>query len=147
MNAGPRPHARDFGALNLNSRSLALLACSALREKQGFDPVILDIRKLTAIADYFVLVHGNSQRHVRTLSDTTLEWLGAKKVEPGHVEGLNEARWVLLDYGSVIVHVFHRDTRAFYNLERLWGEAKTVRVTESISNEKRHPKARRSSPP
>ena len=110
----------------MNSKSMALLAKAALEEKQGMDPLILDIRKLTQVADYFVVAHGNSDRHVRTLADAVVDWFRAKQMDPAHVEGMREQKWILLDYGSVIVHVFHRDTRSFYNLERLWGEAPRV---------------------
>lgn len=111
----------------MNSKSMALLAREALEEKQGVNPIVLDIRKLTQVADYFVIVHGNSDRHVRTLADVVLEWFSARHQEALHVEGMREQKWVLLDYGPVIVHVFHRDTRSFYNLERLWGEAAVVK--------------------
>jgi len=110
----------------LNSKQLALLARSASEDKKGFDPLILDIRKLTDLADFFVLVHGTSDRHVRTLADAVVEQLLAKKTKPLHVEGRNQATWILLDYGAVMVHVFHHETRKFYNLERLWGDAKIV---------------------
>ena len=110
----------------MNSKQLALLARSASEDKKGVDPLILDIRKLTDLADFFVLVHGTSDRHVRTLADAIIDSLYAKKIKPLHVEGKNDATWILLDYGAVMVHVFHHETRKFYNLERLWGDAKIV---------------------
>lgn len=110
----------------MNAKAIALAARAALEDKQGIDPIILDIRKLTSVADYFLLVHGNSDRHVRTLADAVLDTLHEKKIKPHHTEGLQEAKWILIDYGSVMIHVFHRDTRAFYNLERLWGEGKIL---------------------
>ncbi|MBI4357906.1 MAG: ribosome silencing factor [Candidatus Omnitrophica bacterium] len=107
---------------------MAIFAKVACDEKKGVDPLILDIRKLTDIAEYFVLVHGTSDRHVRTIADHILEHLHAKKVRPLHVEGRNESLWVLLDYGSVMVHVFHHEKRKFYSLERLWGDASIVKA-------------------
>ena len=127
----------------MNSRQLAILARSACEEKKGVDPLILDLRKLTDIADFFVLVHGNSDRHVRTISDAILDNLYAKKVKPLHVEGKNEATWILLDYGAVIAHIFHYATRKFYNLECLWGDAKIVNTNQK--HEKQTKKTRRSS--
>ena len=100
----------------MTSRQLAVLAKAACDEKKGIDPLILDIRKLTDIAEYFVLVHGTSDRHVRTLADGVLDRLYAKKTKPLHVEGKNEALWVLLDYGAVIIHIFHHEKPKFYNL-------------------------------
>lgn len=114
----------------MNSKQLILSALRAAEDKQGLDPLILDIRKLTDIADYFLLVHGNSDRHVRTIADSIIEQLHAKNEKPAHVEGLRESHWVLIDYGSVIAHVFHYQTRKFYNLERLWGDAKVLKVSE-----------------
>lgn len=114
----------------MNSKQLILSALHAAEDKQGLDPLILDIRKLTDIADYFLLVHGNSDRHVRTIADGIIEQLHAKKEKPAHVEGLKESNWVLVDYGSAIVHVFHYQTRKFYNLERLWGDARVVKISE-----------------
>ena len=114
----------------MNAQQLALAAKFASDEKKGLDPLILDIRKLTDIADYFVLVHGTSDRHVRTIADSILDYLYQKKVKPLHVEGRSNAMWVLLDYGAVIVHIFHYETRQFYSLERLWGDAKVVKDKE-----------------
>src|SRR3989338_7772787 len=113
----------------MTSRQLAVLAKAACDEKKGIDPLILDIRKLTDIAEYFVLVHGTSDRHVRTLADGVLDRLYAKKTKPLHVEGKNEALWVLLDYGAGIIHIFHHEKRKFYSLERLWGDASIVKAT------------------
>lgn len=112
----------------MNARQIALSARSASEDKKGIEPLILDIRSLTDIADYFFLVHGTSDRHVRTIADAIVEQLSEKKVEPLHVEGRRDAIWILLDYGSVIVHVFHHQARKFYSLERLWGDAKIVRA-------------------
>ena len=103
----------------MNSKRLAIAAKTASDEKKGIDPVILDIRELTDIADFFVLVNGTSDRHACTIAEAILERLYQKKVKPLHVEGKSEARWILIDYGSVIVHVFHYETRKFYSLERL----------------------------
>jgi len=114
----------------LNSKQLILAAHSASEDKKGVDPLILDIRNLTDIADYFLLVHGNSDRHVRTIADGITDHLYTKKVKPIHVEGLKESSWILVDYGSVMIHVFHYQTRQFYSLERLWGDAKVLKVFE-----------------
>lgn len=126
----------------MNSKELACLARFASEEKQGIDPVLLDLRKLTDIADFFLLVHGTSDRHVRALADQVVEFLGGKKVWPLHVEGMKDATWVLIDYGAVIVQVFRHDTRKFYNLERLWGDAKIVEARKK--HEKRIKRTRRS---
>ena len=128
----------------MNSKQLALLARSASEDKKGVDPLILDIRNLTDLADFFVLVHGTSDRHVRTIADAIADHLYIKKIKPLHIEGKNEATWILLDYGSVIVHVFHHETRKFYNLERLWGDAKLVGADHGHQHEKQAKRTRRS---
>ena len=110
----------------MTSKQLALTARSAAGDKKAESPVILDIRKQTNIAHFFVLVHGNSDRHVRAIADSVVEKLKEKKEKPLHVEGIREGAWILIDYGSVMVHVFHKERRKFYNLERLWGDAKLV---------------------
>ncbi|MBI3314297.1 MAG: ribosome silencing factor [Candidatus Omnitrophica bacterium] len=102
---------------------MALLARKAAEDKKGEEPAILDISKLTSIAHYFMIVHGNSDRHVKTIAHHIMDTMKEKKVPLWHDEGLESGSWVVLDYASVIIHVFYRETRQFYNLERLWGEA------------------------
>ena len=110
----------------MQPKRIALLARDAADATQAVDPVILDISRLTSIAHYFVIAHGNSDRHVRAIAQNIQEELEKDKVPVWHLEGLSEGRWVLLDYGSIIVHVFYRDLREFYGLERLWGNAPQV---------------------
>lgn len=100
-----------------------MIAREAADAKLAVDPVILDISRLTSVAHYFVITHGNSDRHVRAIAENVQFELEKEGVSAWHLEGLGEGRWALLDYGSVIVHVFHRETREFYGLERLWGTA------------------------
>lgn len=107
----------------MQPKRIALLARKAADDKQAVDPVILDISRLTSIAHYFVVTHGNSDRHVRAIAENVRETIEKKGVSLWHLEGVSEGRWVLLDYGSIMVHIFHRDLREFYGLERLWGSA------------------------
>ena len=102
---------------------MALLAREAADAKKAESPVVLDISRLTSVAHYFVVTHGNSDRHVRAIADHIMETFAAKKIKPLHAEGMESGLWVLLDYGALIVHIFYRETRDFYGLERLWGEA------------------------
>ncbi len=132
------------GRFELNSKQLILAAHLASEDKKGIDPLVLDIRKLTDIADFFLLVHGNSDRHVRTIADGIIDHLHAKKIKPVHVEGMKESNWILIDYGSVMIHVFYYQTRQFYNLERLWGDAKIVKTSEG-NHERKVKSTRRSS--
>jgi len=95
----------------------------AAEAKQAVEPVILDVSRLTAFAHYFVVTHGNSDRHVRAIAQNIQEELEKEGLPVWHLEGMSEGRWALLDYGPVIVHIFYRDLREFYGLERLWGNA------------------------
>jgi ribosome-associated protein len=93
-------------------------------DRKGEDILVLDVRKHSPITDYLVIMTGNSSRHVDALADNILLKLkNEENLMANHVEGRQEASWVLLDYGDVIVHLFQRETRHFYNIERLWGDA------------------------
>ena len=107
----------------MQPKRIALLAREAADAKKAEDPVVLDIAKLTSVAHYFLIAHGNSDRHVKAIAHNIMETLKQEKVPLWHAEGMESGRWVLLDYGSVITHIFYRETRDFYALERLWGEA------------------------
>ena len=98
----------------------------AADDKQAVDIVVLDISKLTSIANYFVVMHGNSERQVKAIAEHIMESLKEEDQPVWHKEGLSDCQWVLLDFGSVIVHVFYRETREFYSLEKLWGEAPEI---------------------
>ncbi len=112
----------------MQPRRIAQLAWKVADAKQAVDPVILDISKLTTVAHYSLISHGNSDRHVRAIAQGIIDEMEKENVRVGHLEGMREGRWVLLDFGSVIVHVFYRDLREFYGLERLWGNAAQVKA-------------------
>src|SRR3989454_9332566 len=99
------------------------LVSAALADRKAVDPVVLDLRELTAAADYFVIVSGTSDAHVRGMADHLVSDLGPRGVRPHHIEGMSQGRWVLLDYVDFVVHLFHPELRAFYQLERLWSDA------------------------
>ncbi len=104
-------------------KKIALLARSAAEDKQAENVVGLDVNKLTSLAHYFLIMHGNSDRHVRAIAQNIIDVLKENKNKILHLEGLDSGQWVLLDYGSVIIHIFYKEIREFYNLERLWGDA------------------------
>lgn len=110
----------------MQPKRIAQLAWKAADDKQAVSPVILDISRFNSIAHYFVITHGNSDRHVRAIAQNIEEELEKQKVRLWHLEGMREGRWVLLDFGDVIVHIFYRELREFYGLERLWGKAPQV---------------------
>lgn len=111
----PRPPPDDADALRW-----ALAACS---DRKAVDGVVLDLRALSDATDYFVVVSGTSDTHVRAIAEHVLETLRERGVRAHHVEGLAGGRWVLLDFVDFVVHVFHPALREFYQLEGLWGDA------------------------
>lgn len=109
---------------------IAQLAAKAADDKKAGDIVVLDIRGLSVIADYFVICQGNSETQVQAIVDGVKKAMDEQGITIRGREGYNDARWVLLDLGDVVVHVFHRDEREFYNIERLWKDARVTTVNE-----------------
>jgi ribosome-associated protein len=105
---------------------IAKLAANAAADKKARDVVILDIKGLSVIADFFVICSGNSSTQVQAIAKEVREKLEKRDIVCRGVEGLDEAKWVLLDFGDVVVHIFRQEEREFYNLERLWGDAQLV---------------------
>jgi ribosome-associated protein len=112
------------------SKDVALAAARAAAEKQGERIVVLDVRELIVITDYFVIVSAGSERQARTIVEEVERSLRDLGVKPLRREGESEGIWVLLDYVDVVVHVFREAERDFYDLERLWGDAPTIDVDE-----------------
>ena len=110
-------------------------AVKALNDKKAEDIQVMKIGDLTIVADYFVIATGTSSTHVKSLADNVEYELGLQGVQPGHIEG-KDTGWILLDYGSVVIHVFLADMRGYYNLERLWTDAAQVDIQDLISSSK-----------
>lgn len=124
-----------MGAVSLTGKEILTKAVQILGGRKAEDIKAIDIGGLTIIADYFLIASGNSNTQVRALAEEIEVKLTQAGVEPLRVEGKQSATWVILDYGSVIIHVFHRETRNFYNLERLWADGKEVELPEFESND------------
>ena len=103
-------------------------ATRAAEDKKATDVVVLDLRKAAGFTDYFVLCSGSNARQIRAIADSVMAALADEGVKPAHVEGYDRADWVLLDYFDFIVHIFQPETRLFYGLERLWGNAERVEI-------------------
>jgi ribosome-associated protein len=101
-------------------------AIGAAEDKKAVDLVVLDLRKAAGFTDFFVMASGTNTRQVRAIADGVMEALAQDGVKPAHVEGYDRSEWILLDYFDFVVHVFAPDTRAFYGLERLWGNADRI---------------------
>ena len=105
-------------------------AVRAALDKKALDVVVLDLRSTPAFTDFFVLCSGANQRQVKAIADAVEEALKAAKIRPAHTEGYDRAEWVLMDFFTFIVHIFTPQTRAFYSLERLWGDAERIEVSD-----------------
>ena len=106
-------------------------AVRAALDKKALDVVVLDLRNTPAFTDFFVLCSGSNQRQVKAIADAVEEALRAARVRPAHIEGYDRADWILLDFFTFIVHVFTPQTREFYSLERLWGDAERIEVKDT----------------
>jgi ribosome-associated protein len=102
------------------------VAIRAAEDKKALELVVLDLRKAAGFTDFFVICSGSNPRQIRAIADAVTESLAAEGVKPAHVEGYERSEWILLDYFDFIVHIFAPETRVFYGLERLWGNAERV---------------------
>lgn len=125
---GRRP---AVGTNSMTTEEKVAIAEEALLDHRAVEPVVLDMRKLTVITDYFVICQGTSSVHIRGLADSVAEELEKHGVRASGVEGYREGSWVLLDYGDIVVHVFAAEEREFYNLERLWSDAPRRELSEA----------------
>lgn len=105
---------------------LLRIAVAAAEDKKAMNLVTLDLKGVSLIADYFVICHGNSDTQVQAIATEVRKRAQEAGATIRGIEGLNSARWVLMDLGDVVVHIFHRDEREYYNIERLWSDAKVV---------------------
>jgi ribosome-associated protein len=112
----------------LTPKILAKGCCDCAIDKKAEEVMIIDLRKLSAPTDYFVIASGTGERHVKAIANGIVEEMGKRGVRAWHVEGYSAGRWILIDYVNVVVHVFNGETRRFYSLETLWGDAPSERV-------------------
>ncbi|MCD8018331.1 MAG: ribosome silencing factor [Clostridiales bacterium] len=114
------------------SKKMALLAIDALEDKKAADITIIDISEISILADYFIIADGNNRNQVQAMADSAEEALGRAGYEPKQIEGYQTANWILMDYKDIIVHVFSKEDRAFYDLERIWRDGKQITKAELL---------------
>ena len=114
------------------SRKMAKIAYDALDEKKAEDIKVIDITGVTVMADYFIIADGTNASQVQAMADNVQEELFKAGCECRQVEGYHTANWILMDYGDIIVHVFSREDRLFYDLERIWRDGKLVENVEEL---------------
>lgn len=112
--------------MNEVSRRMAQLAIKALEDKKAEDITVIDISQVSVIADYFIIAGGNNISQIQALSDNVEEQLGRAGFPVKQTEGFDTANWILQDYGDIIVHIFDRENRLLYDLERIWRDGKQI---------------------
>ena len=117
----------------MTPKEMALLLAQAMDSKKGKDIRVLEIDGVTTLADYFVLCSGSSAPQLKALADAGEKAMKDHGILPHHVEGHRGGTWILQDYGDVVVHVFDKEARAFYDLDRLWADAKTVDLSDVLA--------------
>lgn len=110
------------------AKQMVKLAYQALEDKKGEDIRVIDISEISVLADYFLIANGNNANQVNALVDSVEEELSKAGFEVKQREGYGLGNWVLLDFGDIIVHVFDKENRLFYDLERIWGDGKAVEI-------------------
>jgi ribosome-associated protein len=109
---------------------MTILAYHALEDKKAADISVIDIGHVSVIADYFLIASGENRNQVQAMADHVSETLGKAGFVPKDTEGYQNANWVLLDFGDLIVHIFDRENRLFYDLERIWRDGRKVAIEE-----------------
>ncbi len=112
--------------MSLQPEAVMSLVMDAAEDKKAMNLVALNLEGLSMVTDYFVICHGNSETQVQAIATEIRKRADEKGVTVRGSEGVNTARWVLVDLGDVVAHVFHREDREYYNIERLWSDAKVV---------------------
>ena len=116
----------------MESSLLANRISQLIFNKKGYDVKILNLKELTSITDYFVICTGDSDTQIKAIADEIDKKLRDENIKVWHIEGYESLNWVLLDYVDVVVHIFKKETREFYNLEKLWGDAPIIEVIDPL---------------
>lgn len=116
----------------MTSLNFAKLIADLIQNKKGYDIKILDLRKLSTIADFFVICSADSERQVKAIADEVDEKLSEQRIKCSNREGYETMNWILLDYFDVIVHVFKSEARSYYNLEKFWGDAPVIEIKDGV---------------
>ncbi len=110
----------------MNAKEMATCAVRALEEKKAVDVKVIDIEKISTLADYFIIASGSNRNQVQAMSEAVEEALGKEGVEPKSIEGYRNANWILMDYGDIVLHLFDQENRLFYDIERIWRDGAEV---------------------
>lgn len=114
----------------MTSKELAKIAVKALEDKKGEDIKVIDISEISVLADYFIIAGGNNRSQIQAMADNVDELIGKNGGRLKQIEGYDAGNWVLLDFQDVIVHIFDKENRLFYDLERIWRDGKEIKTEE-----------------
>ncbi len=114
--------------MNQRNNKMLEVILKSIDEKHGKDLRVIDLEKVSTIADYFVITHGDSARQTKVIADEIVKELEEQELFIYNKEGYQMGNWILLDYGDIVVHIFDKDTREFYNLEKIWQDARIIDV-------------------
>lgn len=117
----------------MESNQLIQIIAEACDDKRAEDIIALNMNQVSLVADYFLICHANNERQVQAIARSIKGAMDERDIKVNRMEGFEQARWVLVDAGDVVCHIFHKDERSYYNLERLWGDA--ARVTLNLNQE------------
>ncbi len=126
-----------MGKFSLAPKALARACCKLALDKKAEDVIIMDLRKMPAPTDYFVICSATTDKQVKAIVDNIVEGTEGRGHRPWHIEGYSALKWVLIDYVDVVVHVFQDDVRKFYSLETLWGDAPVEEVKPKLRRKRR----------
>ncbi|UXR77352.1 MULTISPECIES: ribosome silencing factor [unclassified Staphylococcus] len=118
----------------MNANELLMLSVQAVDEKKAEDIISINMQGISDIADYFLVCHGNNERQVQAIAKTVKDKAEEQGIHVKRMEGYDEARWILIDLADVVVHVFHKDERDYYNLEKLYQDAEILGYQEVIKS-------------
>ena len=110
----------------MTSKELAKLACDALDDKKALEIKVINIENVSTLADYFIIASGTNRNQVQAMADNVDETLGRAGYEPKQIEGYQNANWILMDYGDIVLHLFDEENRLFYDLERIWRDGTVI---------------------
>ena len=114
----------------MTSKELTKLAVAALEDRKAEDVTVIDISEISPIADYFIIANGTNQNQLQAMRDAADEALYKARVKVQQIEGNQSSTWILMDYGDIIIHIFSKEDRLFYDLERTWRDGKVVDVSD-----------------
>lgn len=114
----------------MTSQELAKKAYEYIDEKKGIDIKIIDISKISVLADYFIIAGGSNMKQIQSITDNIEEKLGKQGIAPKSVEGYQGSNWILMDYRDVIIHIFNQEDRLFYDLERIWMDGNVIEAAD-----------------